>query len=188
MIRRQPETTTREGEHLATQNVQITEIRGIVNATCGVVLDARAKGKTHQDAVALAKAGGYAEADPARDLSGRDSADKLSLMIAAAFGEWVGPEEFLTRGIDAITGDLKGYKLIARARRSKEGIIASVAPEVPSPGSFLREAKGAENRVEIEIDGGQVIRLRGQGAGRWPTAVSVMGDLHEIARLQESAS
>ena len=75
----------------------------------------------------------------------------------------------------------------ARARRSKEGIAASVAPEVPPPGSFLREAKGAENRVEIELVGGQVIRLRGQGAGRWPTAVSVMGDLHEIGRLLEVA-
>jgi homoserine dehydrogenase len=175
-------------EHLATQNIPIAEIRGIINGTCGVVLDARAKGKTHQDAVALAKAGGYAEADPARDLSRRDSADKLSLMIEAAFGEWLEPEAISTRGIDAISGDLKGYKLIARGRRTKEGIIASVAPEVPLPGSFLREAKGAENRIEIELDGGQVIRLRGQGAGRWPTALSVVADLHEIARLQESAS
>ena len=172
-------------EHMATQNIPIAEIRGIINGTCGVVLDARAKGKTHQDAVALAKAGGYAETDPARDLSGRDSADKLSLMIEAAFGEWLEPEDISTRGIDAITGDLKGYKLIARGRRSKEGIIASVAPEVPPPGSFLREAKGAENRIEIELADGQVTRLRGQGAGRWPTAVSVVGDLHEVARLVE---
>ena len=174
-------------EHLATQKIPILEIRGIINGTCGVVLDARAKGKTHHDAVALAKAQGFAEADPARDLSGRDSADKLALMIEAAFGEWLEPEEISTRGIDALAGDLKGYKLIARARRSKEGIAASVAPEVPPPGSFLREAKGAENRIEIELPAGEVIRLRGQGAGRWPTAVSVMGDLHEIARLVEVA-
>ena len=170
-------------EHLATQKIPLAEIRGIINGTCGVVLDARAQGKTHHDAVALAQAQGFAEADPERDLSGRDSADKLSLMIEAAFGEWVGPEEIHTRGIDAIASDLKGYKLIARARRSKEGIVASVAPEVLTPGSFLHEAKGAENRIEIELAGGQVIRLRGQGAGRWPTAVSVMGDLHEIGRL-----
>jgi hypothetical protein len=58
---------------------------------------------------------------------------------------------------------------------------------VPPPGSFLREAKGTENRIEIELRGGQVIRLSGQGAGRWPTAVSVVGDLHEVARLAESA-
>jgi len=33
-----------------------------------------------------------------------------------------------------------------------------------------------------------VIRLRAQGAGRWPTTVSVLGDLHEIARLRESST
>jgi homoserine dehydrogenase len=174
-------------EHLSAQKIPIVEIRGITNGTCGVVLDAREAGKTHDEAVALAKAAGYAEADPARDLSGRDSADKLSLMIESAFGEWIEPEKIVTRGIDTIAGDSKGYKLVVRARHAKEGITASVAPEAPPPGSFLREAKGAENRIEIELASGHVIRLRGQGAGRWPTAVSVVGDLHEIARLVEAA-
>jgi homoserine dehydrogenase len=173
---------------LAASKTPITEIRGVINGTCGVVLDARAEGRTGGDAIALAKAQGFAEADPTRDLSGRDSADKLALMIEAAFGQWLAPEMIVTRGIDTIKGDWNGHKLIARAKRSGDEIIASVAPEVPPPGSFLREAKGAENRIEIELEDGQVMRLRGQGAGRWPTAVSVMGDLHEIARLQESAS
>ena len=37
-------------------------------------------------------------------------------------------------------------------------------------------------RIEIEMESGEMIKLCGQGAGRWPTAVSVMGDLHEVAR------
>jgi homoserine dehydrogenase len=37
-----------------------------------------------------------------------------------------------------------------------------------------------------ELATGDVIRLRGQGAGRWPTTVSVLGDLHEVARLVEA--
>jgi homoserine dehydrogenase len=40
--------------------------------------------------------------------------------------------------------------------------------------------------LEIELNTGEVIRLRGQGAGRWPTTVSVMGDLHEVARFMEA--
>jgi homoserine dehydrogenase len=47
----------------------VTEIRGIVNGTCGVVLDARAQGFTLADAVGLAMAQGFAEADPTQDLS-----------------------------------------------------------------------------------------------------------------------
>jgi homoserine dehydrogenase len=169
-------------ETLATLASPVREIRGIINGTCGVVLDEWAAGKTHLDAVAIAQAAGFAEANPTRDLSGRDSADKLVLMTEAAFGQWLSPDDIPTRGIDTITGDPNGYKLIARAKRTLHGISASVAPESPSPRSFLGQARGPANRVEIELESGELIRLQGQGAGRWPTTVSVMGDLHEVAR------
>ena len=168
---------------LVLEGSPVREIRGILNGTCGVVLDALAGGKSQVQAIALAKAGGFAEADPARDLSGRDSADKLALLIEASFGQWLAPENILTRGVDAIPSLAGGYKLIARATRAREGITASVAPELPSQSSYLGRAKGPENRIEIELESGEVILLRGQGAGRWPTAVSVLGDLHEVARL-----
>jgi len=38
------------------------------------------------------------------------------------------------------------------------------APEVPRRQLFAR-GQGAENRIEIELASGEVIRLRGQGAG-----------------------
>ena len=170
---------------LCARKTTVVEIRGIINGTSGVVLEARAEGKTELDAIEYAKLHGFAEANPFRDISGLDSADKLALMIEKAFGQWLAPHQISTRGIDTILGNYGGYKLVARARQLKAGIFASVAPEIPPPGSFLREAKGAENRVEIELSNGQIIRLHGQGAGRWPTAVSVMGDLHEVARRFE---
>jgi homoserine dehydrogenase len=169
-------------ETLATLKEPVREIRGILNGTCGVVLSEWAAGKTRDDAVAVAQAAGFAEANPARDLSGRDSADKLVLITEAAFGRWLVPEDIPTVGIDTIAGNPQGYKLIARARRSASGITASVAPELPPPHSYLGQAQGPENRLEIELETGEVIRLRGQGAGRWPTTVSVIGDLHEVAR------
>jgi homoserine dehydrogenase len=169
-------------ETLATLASPVREIRGIINGTCGVVLDEWAAGKTRHDAVATAQAAGFAEANPTRDLSGRDSADKLVLMTEAAFGHWLAPDDIPTRGIDTITGDPNGYKLIARAKRTPHGISASVAPESPPPRSFLGQTRGPANRLEIELEGGELIRLQGQGAGRWPTTVSVMGDLPEVAR------
>jgi homoserine dehydrogenase len=66
---------------------------------------------------ALAQAQGFAEENPTRDLSGQDSADKLALMIEAAFGEWLDPGHIETRGINTITDDPTGYKLIARAKK-----------------------------------------------------------------------
>jgi homoserine dehydrogenase len=173
-------------ETLSRLTSPVSEIRGIINGTCGVVLDAWAAGKTRQDAIAIAQINGFAEENPARDLSGRDSADKLALMIAAAFGDWLSPEDIPTCGIECITGDPAGFKLIARAKRSRPGISASVGPEMPPSGSFLGQARGPENRLEIELETGELIRLRGQGAGRGPTTVSVLGDLHEVARLVEA--
>jgi homoserine dehydrogenase len=175
-------------ETLAILTSPVREIRGIINGTFGVVLDAWTQGRSRQDSVALAQTAGFAEADPVRDLSGRDSADKLALLIQAAFGQWIDPDQIATEGIDGIAGDPKGVKLIARAAWTPHGVTARVAPESPPPESFLGQARGAENRLEIELESGEVIQLRAQGAGRWPTTLSVMGDLHEIARLQGSAS
>jgi homoserine dehydrogenase len=178
-------------ETLATLREPVREIRGIINGTCGVVLDAWSRGESREAAILHAQARGFAEADPTQDLSGRDSADKLALLIEASFSEWIRPEHICTQGIDAISDNPIGYKVIARARRSRAPengspyITASVSPERPPPGSFLGEAYGSENRLEIELDSGEIIRLRAQGAGRWPTSVSVLGDLHEIARLVE---
>jgi homoserine dehydrogenase len=172
-------------ETLASLDSPVREIRGIINGTCGVVLEARAQGKTLQEAVAYAQKEGFAEENPQRDLSGRDSADKLAILVQAAFHEWPDPEAIATTGIEEITGEPSGYHLIARATRTAGRIDAQVHPEKPPPSSFLGRARGAENRVEIELESGEIIRLRGQGAGRWPTAVSVLGDLHEIERLKD---
>jgi homoserine dehydrogenase len=150
-------------------------------------LDEWAAGKTRNEAIATAQAAGFAEADPVRHLTGRDSADKLILMAQAAFGQWLAPDDIPTRGIDAITGDPNGYKLIARAKSTRQGISASVGPECPPRESFLGQVRGAANCLEIELEGGELIRLQGQGAGRWPTTASVMGDLHEVARHIEGS-
>jgi homoserine dehydrogenase len=173
-------------ETLATLRSPVQEIRGIINGTCGVVMEQWAAGKTREEAIATAQDAGFAEADPTRDLSGRDSADKLVLIAEAAFGQWLSPEDIPTQGIDTISGDPRGYQLIARVKRTPHGISASVAPESPPPHSFLGQARGPVNRLEIELESGELIRLQGQGAGRWPTAVSVMGDLHEVGRHIEN--
>ena len=39
-----------------------------------------------------------------------------------------------------------------------------------------------ENRVEIVAGNGRTVRLAGKGAGRWPTALSILGDVHEYLR------
>jgi homoserine dehydrogenase len=167
---------------------RVREVRGIVNGTCGVVLEEWASGRTFDQAIVTAQSAGFAEADPTRDISGRDSADKLALIAHAAFGLWLRPEDIPTIGIESIQRPTAGYKLIARVRLEGSALVASVKPERPEPNSFLGDTRGAENRVEIELTSGELVRLRGQGAGCWPTAGSVMADLLEIARKVTAAS
>jgi homoserine dehydrogenase len=147
------------------------------------ILQSLASGKNWAEAVTAAEDAGFAEANSARDLSGRDSADKLTILCAHAFESWIAPGLVPTAGIDTLDGDYGQYQLVARARRTESGIKASVAPEILPIDSFLGQSRGVENRLEIELSTGGVIRLRGLGAGRWPTTVSVLGDLHEVARV-----
>jgi homoserine dehydrogenase len=106
-------------------------------------------------------------------------------MVHAAFGVHVPPGRISTRGLDGtlIADDnTHVWRLIARAKRARQGVTVSVTPEQVLRTSFLGQTAGAENRLEITVDGGDIVRLAGQGAGRWPTTTAVMGDVQEIAR------
>jgi homoserine dehydrogenase len=163
---------------------RVREVRGVINGTCNSVLDALEHGVSYDEAVRRAQSAGFAEADPGRDLSGADSADKLSLIVQAAFGVHVPPGEICTRGIEGplIANATHVWRLIARAAKSHDALTFSVSPEQGPRDSFLGETVGAENRLEIVLEDGAIVRLAGQGAGRWPTTTAVMGDVHEVVR------
>ena len=57
-----------------------------------------------------------------------------------------------------------------------------------SPGSLLRRARAAQNVVIIRRDDGSQEILHGGGAGRWPTAESVVGDLWQLIRERASVA
>jgi homoserine dehydrogenase len=54
--------------------------------------------------------------------------------------------------------------------------------------SFLGQTAGAENRLEIVLETGEIVRLAGQGAGRLPTTLAVLGDVQEIVRRRARAA
>ena len=66
---------------------RIEWIAGIINGTCNFILSTmRDKGLSFEEALAQAKALGYAEADPTFDIEGIDAAHKITLLSALAFG------------------------------------------------------------------------------------------------------
>jgi homoserine dehydrogenase len=64
----------------------VVRLRGVLNGTCNFVLDRCAAGDVLANALRRAQAEGFAEADPAEDLSGRDTARKMELLGRVAFG------------------------------------------------------------------------------------------------------
>ncbi|HEX8432706.1 MAG TPA: homoserine dehydrogenase, partial [Longimicrobium sp.] len=64
----------------------IERVRGILNGTTNFILTRLAEGWKYAAALDEARARGFAEADPTRDVSGADSADKIRILAWLAFG------------------------------------------------------------------------------------------------------
>jgi homoserine dehydrogenase len=168
---------------------RIVALRGVLNGTCNYVLDRLAEGASYPEALAEAQSRGFAEPDPASDVSGLDAEHKLRLCAQAAFGR--GPERVERRGIErpdevASGSDQETLRLVAEVVLQGDQLSARVAPLRLARDAFLAGARGEENRVEIGFADGTVLRLAGKGAGRWPTTASVLGDVWEHARAAEA--
>ena len=81
-----------------------TRIEAILNGTTHFVMSAIARGATFDAALADATARGYAEPDSRADISGRDAAEKLTVLLHLA-GCDVVAEDLPRLGIDAIEPD-----------------------------------------------------------------------------------
>ncbi len=168
----------------------VAKIEGVLNGTSNFVLDRLAEGASLDAAVAEAQKLGYAEADPTDDLSGLDAARKLTLLAREAFGESLDAEQIPRAEAAAVAawrpaGDGRIGRLIATLHATDEGCTAKVELVPVEAAHPLAQCRGANNAVVITLKNGRTIELQGRGAGRWPTAESVLGDLLELWRDQE---
>jgi len=166
-------------------------IYGILNGTTNFILTMMAdKDCLFDKALAVAQEKGIAESDPHLDISGKDSAQKLAILSFLGFGIDISPEEIYTEGIENISPqDIKsasdwGYsiKLLAIAKNTGEGLQLRVHPALISSYHLLAGVKGEDNAIFVRGDFVGESLLYGKGAGRRPTASSVMGDIVEIAQ------
>ena len=124
---------------------------GIVNGTCNHILTTMTReGRGFDDVLAEAQRLGLAEANPATDIDGIDSAHKLALLTALAFGVRPRFADIPTEGIrhvDAIDIAFArelGYtiKLLAIAKDGERAIEARVHPTmIPERASARRRGR-----------------------------------------------
>jgi homoserine dehydrogenase len=169
----------------------VRRVLGIVNGTTNYILDKMdSTGADFGDALKEAQALGYAEADPAADVSGHDAAAKAAILASLAFHTRVSTADVYRQGITAVTAaDIASartlgcvVKLLAICERYDDGISARVHPAMISREHPLASVREAYNAVFVEAESAGRLMFYGAGAGGGPTASAVLGDLVVVAR------
>ena len=167
----------------------ISEIDGILNGTTNYILTRmNTAGVSFDEALAEAKALGYAEADPSADVDGIDACRKICILAALAFGKLPDPEKVYAEGIRGITSKdvdnaakLGGtIKLIGRTFTDNGKLSAYVSPMVVKNNNPLSTVSDVFNGIKIDGDKVGEVMLYGRGAGKLPTASAVVADIINI--------
>jgi homoserine dehydrogenase len=169
----------------------IKSMTGILNGTCNYILSKiEDEGISFQEALAEAQRRGYAEADPTLDVEGTDTAHKIAILAALAYGMEINLKDVYTEGISRITPlDIEfagqfGYriKLLAISKFQNQRVEARVHPTMMPFKNLLTSINGTVNAITVSGDAVDDILLYGRGAGMMPTASAVVSDIVDIAR------
>lgn len=170
---------------------KINKIEAILNGTTNYILTKMdVQGASYDCVLKEAQDLGYAETDPTGDVEGFDAAYKITTLATLAFKKRIKIENVYREGITKIraedmhaANDL-GYKikLIASAYLDDEDRAdVRVHPMLVSKKSTLAHIDYVTNAVSLSGHPMGSITLSGPGAGEFPTASSVVGDILAIA-------
>ncbi len=174
---------------LSTEN--ISSIDGIVNGTTNYILTKMAEGGgSFDEALAEAKRLGYAEANPSADIDAVDAQRKICILTALITGRLLPTSAITTQSIRSITSadiaaaaKLGGtIKLIAHTDTKNGAINVFAAPCFVPYSSPLAHIKDVYNGILVSASVSGDLMFYGQGAGRYPTAGSIVADIAAIIR------
>ena len=176
-------------EHALIGNEALT-VAGILNGTTNYILSRMAsEGLGYDEVLADAQRLGYAEADPTADVDGFDAASKLAILSSIAFHTRVTTDDVYMQGIRNVSAaDIEqarelGYvvKLLAVGRNTPSGVDVRVHPTMIPADHQLAAVNGAMNAVFVVGDAVGETMFYGAGAGAFPTASAIVGDVLELA-------
>lgn len=170
----------------------ITKVAGILNGTTNFILTKMYNDNMpFADALKLAQELGYAEKDPTADIEGHDACRKICIISSLVFGKHVYPSSVYTKGIsqvelcDVAAADVLGYaiKLVASVTKLDNGnILPCVMPTLVSYDNIMSGVNDVFNSVLVYGDGIDQTMFYGRGAGKFPTASAVLGDVIEAVK------
>ncbi len=171
---------------------EIYEINGILNGTTNYILtEMDQKGKSFDEALAMAQQLGYAERDPRADVNGDDACRKICILAALSFGTLISPSTVSCTGIRNITlNDVSiarkfggAIKLVGSTKRLPDGKIdIRVSPCLVPSSNPISKVDDVYNAILVKAACLGEVMFYGQGAGSLPTASAVLADIIDIAK------
>jgi homoserine dehydrogenase len=164
----------------------LVSVTGVLNGATNFVLDAVQRGASLDAAIGRARTLGFAERDASRDVDGIDAADKLRVIALDAWGVSK-PERAVDRkpvssAVDSMRRTGANVRQVATVALADGRAHGSVVPEHVPAGHALADVREEWNGAVLVFSDATTEFVSGRGAGAWPTAESVLGDVLEIAR------
>ncbi len=165
----------------------VSWVTAILNGTSNAILSAMSSGASFGAALADAQRLGYAEPDSAMDVSGRDAAEKLAILVRLFGAITAAPSSLPLAGIDVVQPDDiaaaaafgGAIRPVAHAAWSESAVRAFVGPAFVDGAHPLARVGGVTNGVVMGGDRG-VQCYTGPGAGPDVTAATLMDDVAEL--------
>ncbi len=171
--------------------IRLQGFHGILNSTTNVILSEMETGLTFDEALEKAQALGIAETDATHDIDGWDATVKTAALITVLMDVPIRPEDISREGIRDITmqaarnakRDGWPFKLVCRAKREGEKVVASVAPEKVLATSPMGKITGTSSYIYFETDIFPGLAMTEENPGLYATAYGMLTDfVRAVAR------
>ena len=164
---------------------------GILNSCTNLLLELMEKGQALEDAIEYGRSIGITETDPSNDIDGWDAAIKVAALVTVLMGIPLTPQEVNRTGIRGITSGMitdalaagERWKLVCKADRIGDKVLAAVQPQRVGPESPLYSVNGTSSYCEFQLDVLPGLGILESDPGPETTAYGLLADMLNIIEV-----
>jgi homoserine dehydrogenase len=170
--------------------IHLQGFHGILNSTTNVILGHMEEGLTFDEALKKAQELGIAETDATHDIDGWDAAVKTAALITVLMDVPIQLDQIAREGIRDLTPqavrtakrDGWPFKLVCRARRTANGVEASVGPEKVLSTQPMAKIAGTSSYIYFATDIFPGLAITEENPGLYATAYGMLADFVRAVR------
>jgi homoserine dehydrogenase len=170
--------------------IHLQAFHGILNSTTNVILSQMEQGLSFDEALKKAQELGVAETDATHDIDGWDAAVKTAALITVLMDTPIRLDQIAREGLRDLTPqavrnakrDGWPFKLVCRARRTDNGIEASVKPEKILSTQPMAKIAGTSSYIYFETDIFPGLAMTEENPGLYATAYGLLADFVRAVR------